>query len=78
MLLYVDSVTCKGINEERSFATGYWTTQRLQLREDMEIEQGGLEEEISGDNLLLKEVLMPWQVKKLTRRKHKVKKVDQV
>ncbi|KAJ0606844.1 hypothetical protein HanHA89_Chr03g0089731 [Helianthus annuus] len=41
-LLYVDSVTCKGINEERTCsALEYWTSQRLQLREDMEIEQGG-------------------------------------
>ncbi|KAM0024177.1 hypothetical protein Hdeb2414_s0022g00612641 [Helianthus debilis subsp. tardiflorus] len=41
-LLYVDSVTCKGINEDRTISPlEYWTMQRLQQREDMESEQGG-------------------------------------
>lgn len=41
-LLYVDSVTCKGINEIRTVnALQFWTMQRLQLREDMELENGG-------------------------------------
>ncbi|KAI3815182.1 hypothetical protein L1987_14841 [Smallanthus sonchifolius] len=41
-LLYVDSYSCVGLNEERTKSPiEIWTTESLKLREDLELERGG-------------------------------------
>ncbi|KAK9074975.1 hypothetical protein SSX86_003294 [Deinandra increscens subsp. villosa] len=41
-LVYVDSITCPGINVERSMSPlKFWTSESLKIREDYEIENGG-------------------------------------
>ncbi|KAL8201768.1 hypothetical protein R6Q57_010915 [Mikania cordata] len=42
MLLYVDGISCPGINEAREQSPlNYWTLDKLQKMESMEIKQGG-------------------------------------